>query len=219
MRLQLLLNIVRPSSRILLLSFFCYVSCYFLMMDWRVMAYDPSRDAGIGESCYYMTRLVRVHGEFTVYAGSTCFANVLFWPLDYLLYGVKLALGFRIISHSLIDWTIWLSAFGLNLLLPFFFSISHSFKSLRNSYKRIFLSLIPAIWYCGLIVLYHKIRQDNVNILLGKSIAVLGTIISMYVIFWLGHNRNFIVVAPIAIATLLGTVWLIVSLPCAWPFM
>jgi len=203
--------------RVSLALLFSYVSCYFLMMDWRVLGYDPIQQEWTGESCYYLAPSVQVHGNITMIGGSACWANSLFRPLDSLLHSAKAAMGFRVFRSSL--WTIWLFTFGLNLLLPFSSVIPRGSQSLRTSRLPIFLSLVAAGWYCGLILLYHLIRNLSINVFLGKSLALAGTIAALGAIYWIARPRNYALVAPLTIATVLGTIWLIVSLPCAWPYM
>ena len=204
------------SSRLLLLVFLRYVSCYFLMMDWRVLAYDPT-SGWTGESCYYMTRIVRVHGDYSVYSGSACWANWLFRPIDSLLYHAKAAIGFRVFRSGF--WTIWLFAFGLNLLLPFSSVILRGGQSLRKSCVQIFLSLAAAGWYCVLILLYHLVRQGTVNVLLGKSLAIVGAVLAAAALYWITRAGGCRFVVPLVVATVLGTIWLLASLPCVTPYM
>jgi len=216
-QLQRFRHLAARASRILILMFFWYVSCYFLMMDWRVLPYDPIRHEYTGESCYYLAPMVRASSQFTIITGSACWANSFFRPLDLSLYRAKAAMGFRVFSQSL--WPVLLLALGLNLLLPFFSAILRSAQSLRNRGVQVFLSLVVVGWYCGLIVLYHLIRNGIVNIFLGKSLALTGTVVALAAIYWIARARSYKLVVPLAIATVLGTIWLIVSLPCAWPYM
>jgi len=203
--------------RILLLSLIWYVSCYFLMMDWRVLAYDGIRDECTGESGYYMAPMVRVRGDLTVYGIGATWANTFYRPLDLLFYGMKAAIGFRVFSQG--HWTIWLFIFGLNLLLPFFFSIFRGVKVFHKRWIAVILSLIPTLWYGGLILLYHLIRVGDIieNIVLGKILAILGTLAALTAMYFLVRAGCYKVLAPLAVAIVSGTIWLIVSLPYTTP--
>jgi hypothetical protein len=109
--------------------------------------------------------------------------------------------------------------FGLNLLLPFFAVVLCSSQPLKDRAVQVLLSLLAAGWYCGLIVLYHLTRQQMVDVLVGDFVAVTGTIVAAAALYRIARARGYRLVAPLAVATVLGTIWFIVSLPCAAPYM
>ena len=206
----------RGCARLVLVFAFWYLSCFFLMMDWRILAYDPTSYEWTGESCYYMAPMVRVRGDLTMFAGSACWANTFFWPLDWLLYSAKAAMGFRVLRGD--NRTICLLAFGLNLLLPALSMIFRGEHAFRNRGLQIVVSLAAVGWYCGLIVLYHLGRHEIIYVFVGKSFAVIGTLAATAALYRLARTSGYQFVVPLAFATLSGTIWLLVSLPCIWPY-
>jgi hypothetical protein len=207
----------RGCARLVLVFIFWYLSCYFLMMDWRTLAYDPTFNEWTGESCYYMAPMVHVRGNITMIGGSACWANTFFRPLDWLLYRAKAALGVRVF---VIDcWTVWAFLFWTNLLLPFLSVVRHGGSPLRHRGMHILLSLFAAGWYIGLWFLYHLIRNCEATRFVAKPMAVIGTLAALAAIYRLARARGYPFVVPLAFATLSGTIWLLVSLPRKWPYV
>jgi hypothetical protein len=204
--------------RVSLLVLLWYLSCFFLMMEWRVSSFGPYREAYHG-SCYYMAPLTQIPGAFTMITGSSTWANLMFQPIDALLQRVKDATSFQEYRGNRAVWAVWLFAFGPNLLVPFFAVVLWRGHSLKERGGLAFLALLAAGWYCGQMFLYHAIRMDHVNILLGKTLAVGGTVVAITSLCWIGHARGYKFVVPLAFATVFGAIWLLASLPCSDPYM
>lgn len=65
---------------------FWYLAAYVLMMDWRVHAYDLTQEDWVDESMYRGAPYMIVHSDFTFDVVVTCWANDLFWPIDWLVH-------------------------------------------------------------------------------------------------------------------------------------
>jgi hypothetical protein len=204
--------------RVLLLMLLWYLSCFFLMMEWRVSCYDPNREAFEG-SAHYLSPTVQVPSQFTMVARSSTWANLMFQPIDALLQRVKDAAGFQKYAGSRVVSAVWLFAFGANLLVPFFAVVLRRGQSPKVRGGLALLALLAAGWYCGQILLYHAIRMDYMGVLLGKTLDVSGTVVAIAALCWIGHARGYQFVAPLAFATLFNAIWLLTSLPCSDPYM
>lgn len=86
-------SILRRLLRVLLLLSFWYVSCFFLMMDWRFPADDPDLGNPVGGSFYVFADTVQTPGDLTVFGRSSCWANWFFYPLDQSVRLVQEAVG------------------------------------------------------------------------------------------------------------------------------
>lgn len=206
----------RTSSILLLLPVW-YISSYLLMMDWRVLAYDPILHEWTGESCYYFAPYVRVHGNLTMFAGSVCWANAVFRPLDWLLYSMKAALGVRLIATCC--WTGWTLLFFGNLFLPFLSVVRRTSSALGGRVVQISFLFGVTLWYCGLWFLYHLSRNYPAFGFVGKPLAVIGSALSLVVLYRLARALGYRYFIPLVFAIVSGTIWLLVSLPSKWPYM
>jgi hypothetical protein len=109
---------------------------------------------------------------------------------------------------------LYMVAFWLTLLMPFWFPLLFLSADSRKELRlRPFLALVPCAWYFALICLYHLMRQGVVISLLGKPVAVCGTVVAMVAMARAGHRSWYILAGPLVIATLAGTVWCVVSSP------
>jgi hypothetical protein len=204
---------VGHSFRFLSLLLFCYVSCFILMMSWLCPSYDP--DACVHrESSYLMIGDVRVPGGFTIYCPAACWANKVFLPIDWCLRGLKDLFGCPFGWTGKVALDIFWTVFGLTLFMPFWFSIFFMSRESRRTFKvRLFLSLVPAVWYVALIALYHFILLHHVPPLVGQPVAVIGTLGAIIAIMWAGRGRWCILIAPLLISILAGTTWIVFSVP------
>lgn len=220
MQLQRFRYAVTAFPRVLLLCSFWYMASFILMMDWRVRSYDPTCGT-CHESCYYMACMVTVHGDFTIVAASTCWSNTCFYPVEVLLLGVDDMLGVPFCTGGRAVGVLWLAAFAAVLCLPCLSIIIYNAGSLSRVSVRLLLSFGVAGWYCGLILLYHVTRQEALDVVLAKSLALIGTSIALGACYWMARRDSYtaIVTVPIVIAIVSGTVWLVVSLPCTEPYM
>jgi hypothetical protein len=213
MRLNRDCGIIGRLARFLILGIYWYMSCYFLMMDWTCPAYDTSLDAWTSESNYHMADTVRIPGGFSFSGPGACWANRVFQPLDTLVHELKSALGLKFVLVGQGTRILLFTIFGMAIILPFLFSLLVSCKKPASGHWfRLWTSLVLAIWYCSLIVLYHLIRKDSVPTLLGKPVAVIGTAAAIWAFVRAGRGTWLTIAVPLAAAIVSGTVWLVVSL-------
>jgi len=185
-----------------------YVSCFFLMMDWRCEAYDPILDQFTHECSYYLIDGVRARGEMTFIAPRACWANSVFYPFDSLLGEAKRGMGVQLVPMNWLVDGIWYLAIALPLLSPFAASL---WPFLRNPHARpstrAFLWLVPALWYWQL---YHNPPLTFTYDWWCKSIAVMGTAVAILAVVWKRHMIEYILAVPLLGSLLCGTVWLLV---------
>jgi hypothetical protein len=206
--------VIRRLFWALFLGVFWYVSCFVLMMDWvRPGTYDPARHAWTDASSYYMVDTVRVPGDFTMYAAPVCWANRAFWPIDTTLSRTNVVAVLRGSLSLAALRVLEITPFGLVLAIPVLFSLIANYRDPGRRHRaRLASSVLLAIWYVALIALYHLMRWRTVGVLLGKPVAVLGTVLVIAIMVRAGRGTWLSLAVPLAIAILSGTVWLILSL-------
>jgi hypothetical protein len=210
-------RIVRLALRLAALLCFWYASCFFLMMEWGRLAFDPDSGDCTNESCYRMVGFVKISDEFTILGPPTCWANRIFVPFDWYMRSAKDAMGCRtfpeVFPHDVFRVVHPLS-FWLTLFMPFWYPLCFmSRESRRTFHVRPLLSLVPAAWYFALIYVYHCIRLDYVPQPVGQLVAALGTFGAMIAIIWTGRGTWCILVVPLLIAILSGTCWIVLFDP------
>lgn len=204
-------SIFRHSLRVFLVLFFWYLSSFFLMMDWYLLAFAPDRGTPVGGSAYILAPLAQLPGDLlSVYGASWCWANWLFWPLDRFFWVLNDAF-FPAYRHTTLPLTLVL--FWVNLLLPIFSVVWWHTESRKSTRIQLLVALGAAGWYLGLIRLYSLMCHRDTNLFLGKSFVLIGTIVVLGALYWLGRNRSWLFVVPLAFATICATVWTLVSLP------
>ena len=75
----------RKAVAALLVLSFWYASAYILMMDWRRTAYDLVNGRWTEESAYRFAPVAKFNNPYTRAAPSECWANRVFWPIDFLV--------------------------------------------------------------------------------------------------------------------------------------
>ena len=207
-------RILGQSVRAILLLFFWYVSCFFLMMDCRFPATDPELGTDVGGSFYILAPSVRTAGDLTIYGPSSCWANWLFYPLDQSVRLVQNAMGLAyFVKYRGTVEILTLVVFVLNLLLPSFSVLFRRDQSLKRNGIQVILALAAAGWYWGLIALFDAVDVGAVSVFLSKSLMVIGTILALSALYWIASNRSWLFAVPLAFATMCATIWIIMFLP------
>jgi hypothetical protein len=81
------------ASRVVFFFLFWYAGSYVLMMDWRFPAYDMITDQWTNESGYRMRHNTCVCRPFTTVVRPRCWANHIFWPIDWVRSQIASAVG------------------------------------------------------------------------------------------------------------------------------
>jgi hypothetical protein len=102
--------------------------------------------------------------------------------------------------------------FWLTLLMPWWFPTFFVSAQSRALHKaRPYLALAPAAWYCFLIILHSLMDNFEVNAVLAKIAAGVGTVRAIGVLIRALPGPFFIFGVPLGAAIVSGTVWFLIA--------
>jgi hypothetical protein len=102
------------------------------------------------------------------------------------------------------------AAFWFVLLAPFaILQFLVNPESRKREHVRPFLALVPAAWYCVLIVLFYS--DYDLPVTWVKVGTVAGTVLVLLVLITARGRAWYVLMAPLAFAIVSGTVWLVVT--------